>query len=74
MRITPYDFGKIVVDGETHPRDAVIHPGRGGRGAGDRLRQHRRPVRRRRRTHGDRAAAVKVKLMCSSSMSCKLKL
>ncbi len=28
MRITLYDFGKIVVDGETHTRDVIIHPGR----------------------------------------------
>lgn len=28
MRITLYDFGKIVVDGETHTRDVIIHPDR----------------------------------------------
>ncbi len=28
MRITLYDFGRIVVDGETHTRDVIIHPGR----------------------------------------------
>ncbi|MFQ5763878.1 MAG: Mth938-like domain-containing protein [Rhodospirillales bacterium] len=28
MRITVYDFGRIVVDGETHTRDVIIHPGR----------------------------------------------
>ena len=28
MRITLYDFGKIVVDGEAHTRDVIIHPGR----------------------------------------------
>ena len=28
FRITLYDFGKIVVDGETHTRDVIIHPGR----------------------------------------------
>lgn len=28
MRITLYDFGRIVVDGETHTRDVIIHPDR----------------------------------------------
>lgn len=28
MRISLYDFGKIIVDGETHTRDVIIHPGR----------------------------------------------
>ena len=28
MRITLYDFGRIVVDGETHGRDVIIHPDR----------------------------------------------
>ncbi len=28
VRISAYEFGRIVVDGETHTRDVVIHPGR----------------------------------------------
>ena len=28
MRITVYDFGKIIVDGETHTRDVIIYPER----------------------------------------------
>ena len=28
MRITVYDFGKIVVDGKTHIRDVIIYPER----------------------------------------------
>lgn len=28
MRITEYEFGRITVDGETHTRDVIIHPGR----------------------------------------------
>lgn len=27
MRITDYDFGRIVVDGETHTSDVIIYPG-----------------------------------------------
>jgi len=26
MRISLYDFGRIVVDGESHTRDVIIHP------------------------------------------------
>ncbi len=28
MRITVYDFGKIIVDGKTHTRDVIIYPER----------------------------------------------
>ena len=28
MRISLYDFGRIVVDGDFHTRDLIIHPDR----------------------------------------------
>ena len=28
MRITLYDFGKMVVDGESHRHDVIVHPDR----------------------------------------------
>ncbi len=28
MRISFYDFGKMIVDGETHTSDVIIHPAR----------------------------------------------
>lgn len=40
MRITLYDFGKIIVDGETHTRDIIILPG-GVKGPWSRDEGHR---------------------------------